>query len=56
MAAIGKPISREELLGGFLGADKRRAAIALSLIEARAAHLAVERGSVKAPFMTESAF
>ncbi len=54
--AAGKLISREELLGGFGGGDKRRAAIAFSLIQARAARLAVERGSVKAPFMTESAF
>ena len=54
--AAGKLISRDELLGGFRGGDKRRAAIALSLIQARAARLKLQRGSVKAPFMTESAF
>ena len=54
--AAGKLISRDELLGGFHGGDKRRAAIALSLIQARAARIRLQRGSVNAPYMTESAF
>ncbi len=56
MAADKPLISRDELLGGFRGGDKRRAVMALSLIQARAAKSALARGSVRAPFLTEGAF
>lgn len=49
------PISRAELLGGFQGGDRRRAGVALSLIEARAARFALDREMVNVPLMTESA-
>lgn len=51
-----KLLSRDELLGGFLSGDKRRATIAVSLIEARTVRLSMERASVNAPYMTEGAF
>lgn len=56
MSSVNKLISREELLNGFRGGNRRRAAITLSLIEARTARLVVEKGSVATPFMTEDSF
>lgn len=56
MTRSDKLISRDELLAGFQGGDKRRAATAISLIEARTARLTIERGRVNSPYVPQSAF
>ena len=49
-------VTKGELLDGLLGADKRRASVALTLIEARAARFVFERSNVNSPFMTDDAY